>query len=114
MYFSLTDDLFVSIDSKNDFPFVVAQMGYETKAVEHTRVEKATLELPLSDYSLFPLLTLPELDLSCEMEGKHNLDPASSFVALHWSLHYWGLVSKLNSALTGDIALIQIYLIFVG
>ena len=46
-HFSLTDDLFVSTDSQEDFPFVVAQMGCETKAVEHTRVEKATLELPL-------------------------------------------------------------------
>lgn len=114
MHFSLTDNLFVSIDSQEDFPFPLARMRCEAKAVKHTRVEKARMELPLSHYSLFSLLTLPELDLSCKMEGKHSLDPVSSFVTLYWSLYCWGFVSKLHTVLTVDMALMQSCLIFVG
>lgn len=55
------------------------------KAVKHMRGEYTTLSLLLSDVPLFHLSVLLELDLSCRMEGKHNLDLDSNFVALHSS-----------------------------
>ena len=57
----------------------------------------------LSDDSLFPLLLLLQLDLSCRMKGKHNPDLYFNFVTLHWSLYCWGLFCKLHTASTGWI-----------
>ena len=73
------------MDSQEDFPSVVTRLGFvlTCKAVGYTRVGYATLELLLSDDPIFPLLLLLELVLSCRMDGKHNPDLDSKFIALH-------------------------------
>ena len=73
------------------------------KAVKHIRVGYTTLGLLLSDVPLFPLSILLELDLSCRMEGKHNLDLDSNFVALHSSPYCCGLTSKLHPVSAASI-----------
>lgn len=67
MYFLLLDNALKSVDSKEDFLMLV-QVGFvlTCKAVEHTRIVYATLELMLSDDPLFSLLLLPELDKSLQ------------------------------------------------
>ena len=93
------------MDSQEDFPYVVTRVGFVLtwKAVKHMRVGYTTLGLLLSNVPLFPLLLLLELDLSCRMEGEHNPDLYSYFVALHWSLYCYGLISKLHAVSAGGI-----------
>ena len=55
------------------------------KAVKHYKGRVYHTGFAIIRCSIFPLSILLELDLSCRMEGKHNLDLDSNFVALHSS-----------------------------